>query len=355
MLGPEPSIPPRQSLHMSGFTGPVVAVKCEDDGSTAEQLHDQDSEQTQRAPAAPDAGEQQQGGDKEAELEADPAQRWVQAWRAASVEGLELRTRLAARIGDGLLEQLAQEVAVAAVRELADTFIAHEEPYVRVDPFVQILSLLAEGVVPALCRGVAREAVTEIANEILLQRRCEIALRGLEEEAIADLLHSTTLFEEAAEEEDMAQALGALLGEALDEAAREEATAALQVFESEARQVHGDFQRMAVDRAVRRVLSTRVALGHLMMSISNHFGAVLLEHHTYSVALRLAAERALAHLYAAEERLDDVSESDVCGHAFAEAAVPGAREELVRLLLAVSRELEEAVDEAEERHRAAVV
>jgi hypothetical protein len=60
----------------------------------------------------------------------------------------------------------------------------------------------------------------------------------------------------------------------------------------------------------------------------------------------------LAHLYSSEDRQEFISESDICEHAFAEATIPIVQDELVKLLLSVSRELEDDIDEIEDKYAA---
>jgi hypothetical protein len=299
---------------------------------------------------------------KEEDEELDRARRVADiaaVWQAATADGAALRERLAlhlvdAFLGSGdkdrgggdlassdppcppgslLLAEVTEAVAVQAVREMADAYTLHTLPFVRVDPFVRLMTELADGVVPDLCRQVVRESVTEVAGDIMLTKRCLIALRGLEDECISDLLHTSDIFDQALEEEEESQAVERLLGAVVGELVLREATAAVQTFEAEARQVDSSFQRSAVDRVAQLVISRRVALGHLMMSISNHFAAVLLEHHTMGVAFRLALERVLAHLYSAEERVDVVSDNSLIEHAFAEATIPTIQVRFVLYLL----------------------
>ena len=249
-----------------------------------------------------------------------------------------------------LLPALVEEAVILAVREMADTAAAHKQPYERVDPFVQILGILYEGVVPSMCRSIVRDAVTEIVEDVLLSKRCRIALEGLEEECLSEILYTSDVFECALEEEDESQAVEGVLEEGVGDMLKETATEVLFSFEKEAHQVHSGFQRSVVNKIAQLVIGRRVAVGHLMMSISNHFSAVLLEYHTTNAAFRLAIERILLYLYAIEEKVDMVADSAMPEHAFIEVAIPTVQDELVKQIVSLSRELEDKIDDIEDQY-----
>jgi hypothetical protein len=59
---------------------------------------------------------------------------------------------------------------------------------------------------------------------------------------------------------------------------------------------------------IRKTVCRRIVIGHLMMSIANRFGGVLLEHHLQNIAVRVATERILVYLDSLETAVDEVTE-----------------------------------------------
>lgn len=235
--------------------------------------------------------------------------------------------------------KMIRAIAVSAIKESAELYL-RSRPNTSTNPIVSVILQICNEVVDPICKSLVRETIQENVNDYLLDQHAisifnkisleymiSIPIPGVDGDFLAlDIVNDSLI--ECEEEESVTS----ISREVVIDEAKEIANEILYTMKKEQEEAQRIEDRRLISLAFQKSIAKRLALAHLLISITDGFENVLLEHHTREIVKRMIAERLIGVLDEIDHQQSAISHSLVLRESWLSLVIPQMRKQLLDLL-----------------------